>query len=160
MHQLTRPIFCLTLLLAPDTAWAQARQQNVVFNGFVSDACILEVRDGELTLSQDFKQMGSEEAGGLSADLLVNSSGMPPQIQFGIPTLTISPTRFVPERVEIAYNSENGFLQTYTSLPTVVDERTWMDHFRVNARIWQPIGFPVGNYQVVTVVTCTVPISG
>jgi len=143
----------MALLMTPGVASAQS-VQNVTFDATIGDACTLTVTDGTLALSADAKLLGSEESGGSMARLLMSASGTPPKVQFDAPGLTLSPSRFLADAVEISYKSTNGHDQAYTAALTSVQETSLIDEFEVNARVLHDAGFPAGDYQVVTVATC------
>lgn len=137
-----------------------AGSADVTFSGLVANTCTLVATPGVLALSASGTVLGSEETGGVPAEVSIVSLGVN-TVTVAAPTRTGSPAGYNPtgELVRVAYqglNGLSGISQAYTGsatnfavgiLPLTV--------LLVNNRITNANGFAQGTYQTTTVVTCS-----
>ena len=116
---------------------------------------------GTLALSGDGNQIGSEEAGGISATMSVGSIGAS-TMTVSAPTVIQSPPghNAGSDLVEVAYQG-SGVLsstsqpytaaQTQVSIPNLIG----VEVFTIDNRVTNTTGFEAGTYQTRTVITCS-----
>lgn len=147
-------LFCL--LLTTGTVHAA----DVTFTGIVLNTCTLVATPGLLGLSSDGNTLGSEELGGLPAEVAIVSLGVN-TVTVGAPTRTGEPSGYNPsgEVVSVAYQglvALGGISQSYTTSTTNFSVGILpLTVVQVNNRIVNPNGFIQGTYETTTVVTCS-----
>lgn len=133
---------------------------DVTFTGIVLNTCTLVATPGVLGLSSDGDTLGSEEVGGLSAEVAIVSLGIN-TVTVAAPSRTGSPVGYdaTGEVVSVAYHglvALGAISQSYTTsttnfnvgiLPLTVVE--------IDNRIVNSNGFTQGTYETTTVVTCS-----
>ena len=139
---------------------ASAAAADVTFTGIVLNTCTLVATPGLLGLSSDGETLGSEELGGLAAEVAIVSLGIN-TVTVAAPTRTGSPVGYnaAGEVVSVAYQglvALGGISQAYTTSTTNFSVGILpLTVVQVNNRIVNSNGFTQGTYQTTTVVTCS-----
>jgi hypothetical protein len=139
---------------------ASAAAADVTFTGIVLNTCTLVATPGLLGLSSDGETLGSEELGGLPAEVAIVSLGIN-TVTVEAPTRTGSPVGYnaAGEVVSVAYQglvALGGISQNYTTSTTDFSVGILpLTVVQVNNRIVNSNGFTQGTYQTTTVVTCS-----
>ncbi|QPH53139.1 hypothetical protein [Pontivivens ytuae] len=136
-----------------------AQAENVDFNSTLLNTCLISVSTpGTLGVSGDGTTLGSE-SGGVAATLSVTSTGSN-TISISAPALQQAPGSYDPsgEVVAISYTGVSGLSsvnQAYTSSATSFGVGVVASSSLVfNAQVTNANGFPAGDYELRTVVTC------
>jgi hypothetical protein len=133
---------------------------DVTFTGIVLNTCSLVATPGLLGLSSDGETLGSEETGGLAAEVAIVSLGVN-TVTVGAPTRTGSPVSYnaAGEVVSVAYQglvALGGISQSYTTATTDFDVGILpLTVVEIDNRIVNSNGFAQGTYETTTVVTCS-----
>jgi hypothetical protein len=137
-----------------------AHAADVTFTGIVLNTCTLVATPGLLGLSADGETLGSEELGGLAAEIAIVSLGVN-TITVGAPTRTGSPVGYnaTGEVISVAYQglvALGSISQSYTTSTTDFDVGILpLTVVEIDNRIVNPNGFIQGTYETTTVVTCS-----
>ena len=141
---------------------------DVIFSGTVANTCDLSVMlpttGGTMTLSSDGTILGSDQGGGVGVTLTIGSIGTN-HIDVGAPTLTNSPAGYS----TTGQSLQMGYTATGTLAGLISNKAmgTGGGSFNagilgltaaailIQARIVNPNGFKLGDYELTTVVTCS-----
>jgi hypothetical protein len=141
-------------------AASNASPADVTFTGLVANTCTLVATPGLLGLSSTGTVLGSQELGGVPAEVSVVSLGIN-TVTVAAPTVTGAPAAYNPsgQQVQVAYQGVDGLsgiTQAYTSSATDFSVGLLpITVLLVNNRITNAGGFAQGAYETTTVVTCS-----
>jgi len=146
-------------------AASPATADNVVFNGSVANTCDLSVMlplTGTLALSSDHTILGSDQTGGVPVSLTVGSIGAN-TITVGAPTLTDSPPGYSTSGQSLEIGYVGAGLLSLVNKPMGTGGGSFSagllgltgSTILINARVINPNGFKLGDYQITSVVTCS-----
>ncbi len=133
---------------------------DVTFTGIILNTCTLVATPGLLGLASDGETLGSEELGGLPAEVAIVSLGVN-TVTVDAPARTGSPVGYnaTGEVVSVAYQglvALGSISQSYTTSTTNFSVGILpLTVVQVNNRIVNPNGFVQGTYETTTVVTCS-----
>ncbi len=158
-----RTLGLLTIGLCLATSPAAA--DNVIFNGTVANTCDLSVMlplTGTLALSSDHTILGSDQTGGVPVSLTIGSIGSN-TINVAAPTLTASPIGYSSSGQSLEIGYVGAGLLSAVNKPMGTGGGSFSagllgltgTTILVNARVVNPNGFKLGDYQITSVVTCS-----
>ena len=153
-------LFFLFLVCAVSLCPAQAL--DVDFNGTITGICSLALdTDGTLAMSTDGTILGSEEALGIPAAVLILSIGTN-TIDVAAPNrISADPAGYddTNEAIEVSYDGLGGLAgvtQAYIDIDTNFNVgNIALSVLVMNNRIVNPDGFAAGTYTTRTVITCS-----
>lgn len=156
MRRLFFPFLVCAVSLCP------AQALDVDFNGTITGICSLALdTDGTLAMSTDGTILGSEEALGIPAAVLILSIGTN-TIDVAAPNrISADPAGYddTNEAIEVSYDGLGGLAgvtQAYIDIDTNFNVgNIALSTLVVNNRIVNPDGFAAGTYTTRTVITCS-----
>lgn len=150
------PLLAIGAAMFPVTAYGQSASETVTFSaGTLTSFCILTIDlDGTLALSSDGNELGTEQAGGVSALVTVSAVGSAVSVTYADPVLS-APAGDSGSLAEFAYTSTGGASAAYSSTGSTSAEGLLLDVYTVDGRITNSNGFAAGDYSMTVDVSCS-----
>jgi len=151
MYKMTIPLAALAVA----ASWTSiASAETIRFAGVLDAGCTLIVTDGLLAANSDYTILSSEEVGGESARLDVTPLGGAVKIDFG-PLIFNSDTVTYPTKTEIKWRTQSGFSRGYSDPAPQQYLSSNPEIYEVDVRATAPGGFDAGDFEILTIATCS-----